>query len=198
MKFAISGFLFLLSIWHTAGSADTAVTACDLEVAHPSDPLRVGPGKTSAEVVTHRAIPACRDALAGDPENARFHYQLARALVYWADANSGDIGEAMQHLKTAADAGYQQAQFVLGLMYVRTGKVCAAEPYTRLAADQGLKSARLTYVNAVLAGDYDSCTVSASDAEMHDYLTGARAQVSGYYENMLLASLQRQLAQKDR
>ena len=89
--------------------------------------------------------------------------------------------------------GHTQALFVLGLLYLREGDVCASEPVTKKAADQGLKSARITYVNATLAGNYDACGVSASQAEMSAYLDGARSQVSGYYENMLLTDLKRRL-----
>jgi len=169
------------------------VDECDLQAAHPSDPEHLGPGKSSGDVVTHRAIPACRQAVAEHPDVARFHYQLGRSLVYWADANNGDTAEGIEHLERAADMGYAQALFVLGLMYRRAGEICASEPVTRKAADQGLKSARISYVNAVLAGDYGDCGVSASFAEMSAYLEGAASQVTGYYENMLLANLKRQL-----
>lgn len=193
VKFALTGVLIAVYAIAAGALAEEDITACDLEVAHPSDPDRIGPGKPTAEVVTHLAIPACRAAVAEAPENPRFHYQLARALVYWADANDGDVTEAMQHLETAAASGYRQAQFVLGLMHVRAGNVCDSEPLTRSAADQGLKSARISYVNAVTAGDYDACAIGATHEEMLDYLDGAASQVNGYYENMLLASLRRQL-----
>ena len=57
------------------------ITACDWEVAHPSDPDHVGPGKGSGEVDTARAIAACENAVSTHPDVARFHYQLGRALV---------------------------------------------------------------------------------------------------------------------
>ena len=98
-------------------------------------------------------------------------------------------------MKHAADMDYTQALFVLGLLHLREGEVCAAEPLTKQAADQGLKSARISYVNAMLAGDYDACGVTATHSEMTAYLEGATSQVSGYYENMLLANLKRGLAQ---
>ena len=55
---------------------------------------------------------------------------------------------------------YTQALFVLGLMYERDGKVCEVEPLTRQAADQGLKSARLTYVDHVTAGAWSRAPCS--------------------------------------
>lgn len=167
---------------------------CDTQAAHPSDPDHVGPGKGSGDVDTSQAIPACRQAVAEQSGVARFHYQLGRALVYAADANGSDISEGISHLRHAADMEYPQAMFVLGLMHRRAGDVCASEPLTKSAADQGLKSARISYVNAVLAADYGDCGVSASVAEMQAYLEGATTQVTGYYENMLLDNLKRELA----
>jgi hypothetical protein len=188
----------LLIAWGipAAAIATEEIDACDIEVAHPSDPDHVGDGVASADVVTHRAIPACREAIRKYPGVARFHYQLGRAIVYWAGANDGDYSEAMQHLRHAADMNSSQAQFVLGLMLEREGKVCEVEPLTRQAADQGLKSARLSYVDHVTAGVWNACKDLASVAQMTAYLDAAASQVSGYYENMLLASLRRQLAQE--
>ena len=189
-RFARMALLLCLAAGTVA--AEVPVHECDLQAAHPSDPDHLGPGRSSSEVVTHRAIPACRQAVAEYPDVARFHYQLGRALVYWADANGGDTAEGIRHLAHAADMGYTQALFVLGLMHRRAGDVCASEPVTKKAADQGLKSARITYVNGVLGGDYGPCGLSASMEEMRAYLDGASTQVSGYYENMLLANLERQ------
>lgn len=185
---AILAWLLLSLAVDAAGLHD-----CDIEAAHPSDPDHVGPGKSSDDVDMDRAIVACRRAVAEQPDIARFHYQLGRALVYRADANAADTSEGITHLKQAADRGYSQALFVLGLMHRRAGDVCASEPLTRKAADQGLKSARISYVNAVLAAEYGDCGVSASFDDMQGYLEGATTQVSGYYENMLLANLKREL-----
>lgn len=170
------------------------ITDCDLQAAHPSDPDHVGPGVSSADVDTEEAISSCRLAVAENPEEARFHYQLGRALTYHADRNGDDAAEGFQHVKHAADMNHTQSLFVLGLLHLRAGDICAAEPVTKQAADQGLKSARITYVNAVLAGNYGECGVSASFAEMTGYLDGASSQVNGYYENMLLTDLKRRLS----
>ncbi len=177
--------------------ADGHITQCDIQAAHPSDPDHVGVGRSSSEVVTHRAIPACRAALEKDPDNPRFHYQLGRAIVYWAGANDADDSEGLEHIRIAADMGYTQALFVLGLMYIRDGDLCAAEPVTKQAADQGLKSARISYVNYAVAGDFDRCGKTASGEEMDAYLDGAASQVSGWYENMLLGNLRRQLGEME-
>ena len=177
--------------------AAQALTSCDWEVAHPSDPDHLGPGKSSSEVDTVKAIEACRVALQDAPDNARFHYQLARALVYHAERNDGSDETAMDHLARAAQAGYTQAMFVYGLMLARHGETCAIEPWTRQAADNGLKAARIAYVDHAVKGTWADCDGVAGRAVMLGYLEGAAGQVSGYYENMLLAGLKRELLVAD-
>lgn len=167
--------------------------ACDVAAAHPSDPDRIGAGVATADVVTHVAIPACRAAVAREPQTARFHYQLGRVLFYWATANDGDASEGVAEVAAAADMGYRQAEFVLGLLTAREGDLCGAERLYRRAADQGLKSARLTYVNDVVAGRYDGCEETASHETLRSYLTGAASQIDGYYEQLFLQGLERQL-----
>ncbi len=183
--------LLIAGLWPVAAADE--ITACDVEAAHPSDPDHVGEGRGSSEVNTSRAIQACRDAIDEYPDNPRFHYQLGRAMVYEADASGGDDSEGMAHVATAADMGYTQALFVLGLLHLRDGDTCSAEPVTHRAAEQGLKAARLAYVNAYTAGDYADCGVTRSAGTLHAYLDAAAEQVSGYYENMLLQALRRQV-----
>lgn len=179
----------------SAGAAGAqTLTACDWEAAHPSDPYHVGPGVSSSEVHTGRAIAACERAVAANPEVPRFHYQLGRALVYHADRTDGDWREGMPHLERAAAGGHVQAQFVLGLMYQRSERYCAAATTVRAAADAGLKAARIGYANEFLAGRLDDCEDVAPIATMEDDLAAAAAQVDGWYEAMLLEALQRQLA----
>ena len=174
--------------------ADGVLTSCDWEAGHPSDPDKVGPGKGSGEVDTDKAIAACRAAVEAHPEVARFHYQLGRALVYAADraGESDEVG--MPHLQKAADMRHTQAMFVLGLMHFRHEQPCAAEPWTRAAAEAGLKSARISYSNHFLSGVWDSCPDLAGRGDMEGWLGAAREQVSGWYENMLLDVLERDLA----
>jgi hypothetical protein len=169
------------------------INPCDLEAGHPSDPNHVGPGKSSSQVVTQLAIPACRAAVKAQPDNGRFHYQLGRAIVYWADANGANYDEGMEHLKIAAGMRYTQALFVLGLMHQRHDDDCDAEPLYRQAAEQGLKAARVGYVNEVLAGSFAACEITVDKAAMRAFLEDAEAQMSGWYENMLLDGLNREL-----
>lgn len=184
------GCIFLAG---ATGALGQPIDACDWEVAHPSDPDRVGPGRGSGEVDTRRAIAACEAAVAAHPDVARFHYQLGRALVYEADRTGGDRAPGFPPLEKAAAMGHTQAQFVLGLMHKRRGEACAAAPLTLAAAESGLKAARIAYVNDALAGTLDDCGDVADHARLQAFLSAAREQVEGYYENMLLDALQRQL-----
>jgi hypothetical protein len=89
--------------------------------------------------------------------------------------------------------GHTQALFVMGLMEQREQDFCGAEPYTRAAANAGLKSARISYVNEYLSGRLNDCPPRASLEDMAGFLEDAQEQVSGWYENMLLEALSRQL-----
>ena len=187
--------LFTLFIFASADLARAQnIHACDWEAAHPSDPDRAGPAKGSGEVDTARAIAACRQAVDDHPEVARFHYQLGRALVYDADRNDGNWYDGLPPLEEAAKLEHRQAIFVLGLMRKREDEMCASEPLTRRAAEMGLKSARISYVNDYLSGALDDCPPQASLDQMAGYLEAARSQVDGWYENMLLDVLGRNLA----
>jgi TPR repeat protein len=182
----------LLWLASTMVSAQT-MTACDWEVAHPSDPDRVGPGVSSSKVDTERAIKACRADLSTDPDNPRLQYQLARAIVYHADRNNTSYQEGMLYLAQSARAGHTQAMFVYGLMLMREARDCEAESWTRKAAQAGLKSARIGYVNGAVGGRWSECAVDSDPKMLRRFLDEAADQVSGYYENMLLDALGREL-----
>ena len=184
----------LVSLFFAGGAGAQTLTACDWEAAHPSDPYHVGPGVGSKAVDTERAIAACEQAVADNPEEPRFHYQLGRALVYHADRNGTDWHVGLPHLERAAAGGHMQAQFVLGLMYQREGDACAAAATMKRAADAGLKAARLGYSNDLLGGRLDACDDVATAEEVDAYLAAAGEQVSGWYEQMLLEVLRRDLA----
>lgn len=170
------------------------MTACDREVGHPSDPERVGPGVSSSQVDTERAMAACRADLRADPDNPRLQYQLARAIVYHADRHGTSYEEGMVYLAQSADAGHVQAMFVYGLMLSREARVCEAAPWTRRAAEGGLKAARLAYVDSAVGGQWADCDVTFNKDVMSDFLDAAEDQVSGYYEKMLLGALRREVA----
>ncbi|MDG2461798.1 MAG: hypothetical protein P8M73_13035 [Luminiphilus sp.] len=87
-------------------------------------------------------------------------------MVYHADRYDTAYDEGMTYLSQSARAGHTQAMFVYGLMLSRESRRCEAGPWMRRAAEAGLKSARIAYVDHAVAG---------------------------YYENLLLGALQREL-----
>ena len=68
------------------------------------------------------------------------------------------------------------------------------EPVRRRAAEAGLKSARLAYIDNAVGGRWSDCGVVLDADLMVGFLDAAVYQVSGYYENMLLGALRRELA----
>lgn len=80
--------------------------ACDVEAAHPDDILRHAPGKADTEVVPVLALRACTAAVKQFPNEARFHFQLGRAL-----AAMKRVDEAAKEYETAASMGYSPAKF---------------------------------------------------------------------------------------
>ena len=137
---------------------------------------------------------ACRGDLETDPDNPRLQYQLARAIVYHADRHGTSYEEGMVYLAQSVAAGHTQAMFVYGLILSRESRACEAAPWMRRAAEAGLKSARLAYVDNALGGRWSDCGVVLDEELMAGFLDGAADQVSGYYENMLLGALRRELA----
>ena len=104
------------------------MTACYREVGHPSDPDRVGPGVSSSQVDTERAIAACPADLLAHPYNPRLQYQLPRAIVYYADRHGPSYEEGMVYLAQSANAAHVQAMFVFGLMLSREPRGSEAAP----------------------------------------------------------------------
>ena len=135
----------------------------------------------------------CRIDLNADPDNPRLQYQLARAIVYHADRHNTSYEEGMLYLAQSARAGHTQAMFVYGLMLMREARDCEAESWTRKAAQAGLKAARIGYVNGAVGGRWADCAVDPDPKMLGRFLDEAADQVSGYYENMLLDALGREL-----
>ena len=89
------------------------VTECDRLAGHSDDPNKVVPGIGTRAMDLPAAIQACRTDLAQDPQNPRLQYQLARALTY-----NGRVTEALPIIEQALSAGYPQAIFVTGYLYL--------------------------------------------------------------------------------
>lgn len=176
-----------------AASPD-AITKCDRLAAHPEDPDHLGVGVPSKQVNLAKAVPECERELKRQPDNARIRYQYARTLAY-----SGKWAESAPEMKKAADAGYRQAQFVYGLFIDRnrdgaSQDICVAEEYWLKAARAGRQHARVLYADRYLSGKFSACRGGASSAQVATLLDSAAADASEFYERLLVANLQRQLA----
>lgn len=126
----------------TMNTAD--VTDCDILAANPPDPDRVVRGVERDQIDLPRAITACRAAVAEKPNVARFSYQLARCLFY-----AGETDAALTAFKQAADLGYRQAHFILGLVRYRQSN---GVPYdAKLIEYHWRQAARLDHFNAQIA-----------------------------------------------
>ena len=111
-------------------SGDTALrasgTLCDQLASHPRDPMRIAPGVTFEEMEADRAVKACEEAAAKDPDNARLIYLKARARTAVAEraerrGNKADAtviyNRVIEDLKAAAQKGYPIAFNNLLLAY---------------------------------------------------------------------------------
>ncbi|MCF4167697.1 sel1 repeat family protein [Zavarzinia compransoris] len=176
----------------SAGSAWAEITECDRLAASPTDVDRPAPVKGVAIIAidVRAAVPACREAMAANPEIARYKYQLARAL---APGNDQMVAESTTLLTEAAEAGYPDAMYFLGVMK-RSGfgvprDVAAAFQLFLKAAEAGHPRAMQalgkaytigegTKADAVAAADWFREGALAGDAESmtmlgHAYLDGA-------------------------
>ncbi|MEM1091393.1 MAG: hypothetical protein AAGI67_13490 [Pseudomonadota bacterium] len=125
--------IFALGVLSSPGVAEEATaeggqpvpTGCDLLAAHPSDPDKITDGLKTAEVMKHldSAIAACRRDAALYPDQPRLTYYLGRSQFYAGQAEAG-----YTNVKTAADGGHEQAQFVAGLLALSGAATGAADP----------------------------------------------------------------------
>ena len=181
-------------LWTTSAGAQGTVTACDRLAAHPLDPDRITTGVPTADVDQDAAIMACEQGLEGDPDNTRLTYQLARVYFY-----NGRTKDAVLTMTRAADAGYRQAQFVLGALIANNcpdapEDICEAERWWALSAKAGRDVARVSYVRHVTKGLFDGCRLHATVDDMDSFLVKAREGAGNYYLRLLLTDLTEDLS----
>ena len=186
----LSAIAYLLT--QPLGAAN--VTDCDRLAAHKSDPDKVVAAGVSGADVSAAAISACRDAVATEPDNMRFRYQLARAL-----AENGRAAEGHPDMHKAAEGGYRQAQFVLGYLYDEgmqglTEDPCRAAALWRSAAQQGLLAALLSFPHHVLRGRFETCEIAMDKDELRSMLQRAQGMEPDYYQRMIIRDLLADLA----
>lgn len=167
-------------------------TQCDRLAAYAPDRDAVSPPKAHEQIDVPVAIAACRRAIAGEPANPRFHYQIARLLNY-----AGDDGGARSERLVAAVAGYPAALFVLGyqLAFARTAADrCGGAALIRRSADEGAFAGQVGLATHQLDGTLIGCQASADKATLARFLISAKGSSHGYFEEQLVASLAREVA----
>lgn len=173
------------------------VVACDAVAAHPDDPDSIGQGRVKAEIDLPKAIEICQTASETQPDNLRIRYQYARMLFY-----SGERHTSLIEMKSAADDGYRQAQFVYGVFvnYQRKGApadLCIAEKYWNNSASQGRQAAIVNYLKERLKDRFKNCTNMASFDQMKKWLEVAETQSKNYYETLFIKDLSERLVIKN-
>jgi TPR repeat protein len=174
-----------------------SVTDCDREAAHPDDPNKVLPGRTSREMNLDTAIRVCRVDLAKDPNNPRISYQLARSLTY-----AGKVTEALPFIERAAAQKYPQAMFVVGYLYLEGSYAspknpCRAAQLIRESAIYGRLAGLLGYPSYVLNGRFEGCGLQADLSELREFVSKAKKSKLEYYPSVLVESLEVRLRQME-
>lgn len=102
--------LFLSALAFAARAEDPV--ECDLLAASPHDPEAVAEGVDYDALDPVPAINACLAAIQANPEVARFHFQMGRALIKQGDAELG-----LKAYQRAAELGSVAAMHNLGALY---------------------------------------------------------------------------------
>lgn len=167
------------------------VTACDRATAYAHDRNAVAKPVAREDIDLLAATDLCLDALRQFPNNPRLNYQLGRVYGY-----RGEMENAMKHRKAAAEAGYPIAVFVVG--YVKLfgdpslRDVCGGAQLIAHSAKIGAYAGLVGYPAYTFAGLFKECALKPKKAEFVGYLTAARKQAKGQFENLLVDSLMRE------
>jgi TPR repeat protein len=118
------------------------VTDCDTYAASDLDPQRKAKGVPYDELNSALVISACESALRSYPNSSRLLFQLGRAYY-----KNKDFKSAFVQWRRAAERGYPNAEYNVGLMYknaqgiVRDDRQAVA--WYRKAAEHGFALAQL-------------------------------------------------------
>lgn len=169
------------------------VTECDRLAAHGRDPGHVAAPITSDTMDKPAAIKACHAALEKDPDNPRLNYQLGRAYGY-----SGRGEDAMPYRLKALEADYPQSTFVIGYLHLIGSTIeqdtCRALALWQRSARNRRLAALVSLPRSYMRGQFESCGVTLSPADLEAYLTEAKKLSGDYYVGMLVDDLLAELA----
>jgi TPR repeat protein len=172
--------------------AATPLNDCDRLAANPPDPDRVAAGVERKDINLPVAIAACKKAVAEHPDVPRFSYQLGRVLFY-----DNQTAPSLASFQRAADGGYRQARFMIGLLMTRKyagvpQDDCKVAQLWTMAAQQHHFNAEVSLVRDQLHGRFKACPTQLSKDEMRAFLKDAEPQVD-YLARFLVDDLEAQL-----
>lgn len=153
------------------------VEECDVLASHPDDPQRMAEGVDDDKIVPRLAILACEDAMKHQPDDARFAFQLGRAVLA-----KGEKEKALKLFQEAAKKGHAAAYGYIGDAYqfghgAEIDPKSAYENYQK-AVELGFKVAErqldqlnfdpvlfaADHLNALFQSDLERLTAAAADA----------------------------------
>ena len=183
--FMLCAMLLTLYVPHARAAV---IDACDRMAANPPDPDRVAPGVERKDVDLPKAIAACVAAVKIHPDVPRFSYQLGRVLFY-----DNQVAPALVSFQRAADAGYRQAKFMIGLLMTRKyagvpQDDCRVAQVWAAAARQGHVNAAVSFVRDSLRGRFQGCPPQATQSEMLAFLKAAESDAD-YLGKFLIEDL---------
>ena len=89
------------------------VDPCDFHAGDHLDPEGVGVARFPNEIEVEAALAACQEAVAREPDNGRFHYQLGRVHVALRDLDAAEVA-----FTKARDLGHTRAWHALGMLII--------------------------------------------------------------------------------
>jgi TPR repeat protein len=192
----LTGILLLLATLGVASNSFAHTTECDWVAGHTTEPERQAPGVPPRQINYKGAAFACERDLKADPNNIHLMYELGHLL--WFQSPYQDKARSLELIKTAADRGYAQAQFVMGLAYssdmfgdLLPVDFCESAKYHLKAARWGRYASLISYSRFALKGKFDSCKEKVDWNEVAGFLDLARgAYQYDWYDGLLIDDLE--------
>jgi TPR repeat protein len=130
----VAVMMVLVGTYFSNSHATPSTDECDRLAANMTDPTR--PAEVAPvdfeKIDPNQAIPACQQAVADQPNNARMTYQLGRALE-----RAGKETVAIEMFEKAARNGHVKAMAALGRLYWKKKDAVESIAWFRRAADAG-------------------------------------------------------------